>query len=174
MMGFNRTFFLLGTDEASFDPKHHLAHIQKSPDKPILAVSNQNPNLLMPTNATNATNSTQSSNNFYENTMHSDTSSLQKRKSVISSQSTGSSNNEVSGQTRRRSFQHQQENVLSFQTPLSFTQQLQRHSRHNSRHQIVQSGPVSNSKYSKGSQKHSQILPNVDEYQTNLGKQTNR
>lgn len=49
----------------------------------------------MPTNATNATNSTQSSNNFYENTMHSDTSSLQKRKSVISSQSTGSSNNEV-------------------------------------------------------------------------------
>ncbi|XP_037030732.1 uncharacterized protein LOC119070484 [Bradysia coprophila] len=135
-------------NEASFDPKHHLAHIQKSPDKPILAVSNQNPNLLMPTNATNATNSTQSSNNFYENTMHSDTSSLQKRKSVISSQSTGSSNNE---------------------TPLSFTQQLQRHSRHSSRHQIVQSGPVSNSKYSKGSQKHSQILPNVDEYQTNLG-----
>lgn len=39
----------------------------------------------------NATNSTQSSN-FYENTMHSDTSSLQKRKSVISSQSTESSN----------------------------------------------------------------------------------
>lgn len=59
--------------------------------------------------------------------------------------------------------------LRSFQTPLSFTQQLQRHSRHNSRHQMVQSGPVSNSKYSKGSQKHSQILPNVDEYQTNLG-----
>lgn len=56
------------------------------------------------------------------------------------------------------------------QTPLSFTQQLQRHSRQNSRHQIVQSGPVSNSKFCKGSQKHSQILPNVDEYQTNLGK----
>lgn len=44
----------------------------------------------------NATNSTQSSNNFYENTMHSDHSSVHKRKSVISSQSTGSSNNEVS------------------------------------------------------------------------------
>lgn len=62
----------------------------------------QNPNLLMtgqqpcqPNNLLNATNSTQSSNNFYENTMHSDTSSLHKRKSVISSQSTGSSNNEV-------------------------------------------------------------------------------
>lgn len=64
-----------------------------------------NPNLLAPngtgtnngnTNSLlNATNSTQSSNNFYENTMHSDTSSLHKRKSVISSQSTGSSNNEV-------------------------------------------------------------------------------
>ncbi|KAJ6636922.1 Ankyrin repeat domain-containing protein 50 [Pseudolycoriella hygida] len=133
-------------NEASFDSKNHLVQIQKSPDKPILSISNQNPNLLMPTNATN---STQSSNNFYENTMHSDTSSLQKRKSVISSQSTGSSNNE---------------------TPLSFTQQLQRHTRHNSRHQIVQSSPVSNSKYCKGSQKHSQILPDVDEYQTNIGK----
>jgi hypothetical protein len=42
-------------------------------------------------NLLNATTSTQSSN-FYENTMHSDTSSVQKRKSVISSQSTGSSN----------------------------------------------------------------------------------
>lgn len=78
-----------------------MGHIQKSPDKPILAISNQNPNLLMPSSVPqsnsvmNATNSTQSSNNFYENTMHSDTSSLQKRKSVISSQSTGSSNNEV-------------------------------------------------------------------------------
>ena len=39
----------------------------------------------------NATTSTQNSN-FYENTMHSDTSSVHKRKSVISSQSTGSSN----------------------------------------------------------------------------------
>lgn len=39
----------------------------------------------------NASNSTHSSN-FYENTMQSDSSSLQKRKSVISSQSTGSSN----------------------------------------------------------------------------------
>lgn len=42
-------------------------------------------------NLLNATTSTQSSN-FYENTMHSDTSSANKRKSVISSQSTGSSN----------------------------------------------------------------------------------
>lgn len=79
-----------------------LAHIQKSPDKPIVAVSQHNPNLLAVNgaggaggNLLNATNSTQSSNNFYENTMHSDQSSLHKRKSVISSQSTGSSNNEV-------------------------------------------------------------------------------
>lgn len=40
----------------------------------------------------NASSSTHSSNNFYQNTMQSDTSSLHKRKSVISSQSTGSSN----------------------------------------------------------------------------------
>lgn len=44
----------------------------------------------------NASNSTQGSNNFYENTMNSANSSIHKRKSVISSQSTGSSN-EVSG-----------------------------------------------------------------------------
>lgn len=43
-------------------------------------------------NALNASSSTHSSNNFYQNTMQSDTSSLHKRKSVISSQSTGSSN----------------------------------------------------------------------------------
>lgn len=43
-------------------------------------------------NALNASSSTHSSNNFYQNTMQSDCSSLQKRKSVISSQSTGSSN----------------------------------------------------------------------------------
>lgn len=56
------------------------------------------------------------------------------------------------------------------QTPLSFTQQLQKHSRHSSRHsQVVQCSPVNNQKFSKGSQKHSQVLPNVDEYQANLG-----
>lgn len=97
--------------DINFDPSAKpspLAHIQKSPDKPFVAVSQHNPNLLATaaaaaaTTATasssgllNATNSTQSSNNFYENTMHSDQSSLHKRKSVISSQSTGSSNNEV-------------------------------------------------------------------------------
>lgn len=76
----------------------------KSPDKPhektILQQSPnalQNPNLLTANSivghghGNHATTSTQSSN-FYENTMHSDTSSAKKRKSVISSQSTGSSN----------------------------------------------------------------------------------
>lgn len=92
--------------DINFDPSAKpspLAHIQKSPDKPFVAVSQHNPNLLATAAAAatasngllNATNSTQSSNNFYENTMHSDQSSLHKRKSVISSQSTGSSNNEV-------------------------------------------------------------------------------
>lgn len=68
-----------------------------------------NPNLLMPSNSIggsssnnnnnnnnspslNATTSSTQNSNFYENTMQSDNSSLQKRKSVISSQSTGSSN----------------------------------------------------------------------------------
>lgn len=81
----------------------HLPNLHlKSPDKPhdkiILHPSPntpQNPNLLMANNlvghSQHATTSTQSSN-FYENTMHSDTSSVKKRKSVISSQSTGSSN----------------------------------------------------------------------------------
>ncbi|CAG9807726.1 unnamed protein product [Chironomus riparius] len=126
----------------------------KSPDKPheksILQPSPntlQNPNLLMANNMTghshghHATTSTQSSN-FYENTMHSDTSSAKKRKSVISSQSTGSSN----------------------EAPISFTQQLQKHSRHhNSKNSnIIQQQStvvVGNGK------KHTQILPNVDEYQ---------
>lgn len=154
----------------------------KSPDElpPSSSIHNPspsgpfpNPNLLMPNNSNssntnsnnnnnvpslNATSSTQNSN-FYENTMQSDNSSLQKRKSVISSQSTGSSNEQV---------------------PMSFTQQLQKHSRHhNSKsHHIVQqqhqphhqvsSGGSSgtNSKY--GGKKHSQILPNVEEYQTNI------
>lgn len=83
--------------------EHHPNLQLKSPDKPheksILQPSPntpQNPNLLMTSNMAphhghHATTSTQSSN-FYENTMHSDTSSAKKRKSVISSQSTGSSN----------------------------------------------------------------------------------
>lgn len=92
--------------DINFDPSAKpspLAHIQKSPDKSHVAISQHNPNLLAANTAANnsssllnATNSTQSSNNFYENTMHSDHSSMHKRKSVISSQSTGSSNNEVS------------------------------------------------------------------------------
>ncbi|XP_058058965.1 ankyrin repeat domain-containing protein 50 [Anopheles bellator] len=132
-----------------------------------------NPGLLMPTaagatggamqnpspspNASNTTGSSAQNNNFYENTMHSDTSSLQKRKSVISSQSTGSSNEQV---------------------PMSFTQQLQKHSRHhNSKsHHIVQQQhqphhnahqqSVAGGKF--GSKKHSQVLPNVDEYHANI------
>lgn len=97
-------FFRFFTDETNLETKQiHPNHSSlKSPDKPfekqiLLPNSHspiQNPNLLMPNNTNailNATNSTQSSN-FYENTMHSDTSSLQKRKSVISSQSTESSN----------------------------------------------------------------------------------
>lgn len=55
------------------------------------ALANAQNNLLIP-NHMNATSSTHSSNNFYENTMNSADSSIQKRKSVISSQSTGSSN----------------------------------------------------------------------------------
>ncbi|XP_050067876.1 ankyrin repeat domain-containing protein 50 [Anopheles maculipalpis] len=108
----------------------------------------------------NTTSSTTQNNNFYENTMHSDTSSLQKRKSVISSQSTGSSNE---------------------QAPMSFTQQLQKHSRHhNSKsHHIVQQQhqphhqqqhqQTSTSSVAKFSnKKHSQVLPNVEEYQSNI------
>ena len=53
---------------------------------------NNNNNMQVPSNILNASTSTHSSNNFYQNTMLSDTSSLHKRKSVISSQSTGSSN----------------------------------------------------------------------------------
>ncbi|XP_058464595.1 uncharacterized protein LOC131438512 isoform X2 [Malaya genurostris] len=138
----------------------------KSPDElpPSSAIHNPspsgpfpNPGLLMPNNSLGgATNSTQNSN-FYENTMQSDNSSLQKRKSVISSQSTGSSN----------------------EAPMSFTQQLQKHSRHhNSKsHHIVQqqhqphnqvtTGNASSTRYG-GSKKHAQILPNVEEYQANI------
>lgn len=47
------------------------------------------------------------------------------------------------------------------QAPISFTQQLQKHSRHHnskSSHVIQASGAVGNGK------KHAQVLPNVDEY----------
>jgi ankyrin repeat domain-containing protein 50 len=83
-----------------FLDEHHPNLQLKSPDKPheksILQPSPNtphNPNLLLVGHGhgNHATTSTQSSN-FYENTMHSDTSSAKKRKSVISSQSTGSSN----------------------------------------------------------------------------------
>ncbi|XP_050086792.1 uncharacterized protein LOC126571928 isoform X3 [Anopheles aquasalis] len=163
-----------------------MAHPQlnlKSPDElpPCNSIHNPspssgcyptNPSLLMPSGSAppqNASPSTVSNNttscssaqnnNFYENTMHSDTSSLQKRKSVISSQSTGSSN----------------------EVPMSFTQQLQKHSRHhNSKsHHIVQQqhqphhsnahqqqSMASGGKF--GSKKHSQVLPNVEEYQANI------
>ncbi|XP_049530616.1 uncharacterized protein LOC125948509 isoform X3 [Anopheles darlingi] len=166
-----------------------MAHPQlnlKSPDElpPCNSIHNPspssgcyptNPSLLMPSGSAppqNASPSTVSNNttscssaqnnNFYENTMHSDTSSLQKRKSVISSQSTGSSN----------------------EVPMSFTQQLQKHSRHhNSKsHHIVQqqhqphhSNAAAHQQQSVasgggkfGSKKHSQVLPNVEEYQANI------
>ncbi|XP_055705484.1 ankyrin repeat domain-containing protein 50 [Phlebotomus papatasi] len=129
--------------------------IIKSPDRHDKPPIGGNPspnssNLLMP-NVASATGSTQSSN-FYENTMHSDHSSLQKRKSVISSHSTGSSN----------------------EVPISFTQQLQKHSRHHGSRstQSSQGGAIvvtNNSKFSKNAMKHAQVLPNVQEYnQTNI------
>uniref|UniRef100_A0A182NZZ3 ANK_REP_REGION domain-containing protein n=1 Tax=Anopheles epiroticus TaxID=199890 RepID=A0A182NZZ3_9DIPT len=156
----------------------------KSPDElpPCSSIHNpspssgfpNNPNLLMPAGGggggggppilnvsstnSNTTSSTTQNNNFYENTMHSDTSSLQKRKSVISSQSTGSSNE---------------------QAPMSFTQQLQKHSRHHNskshhivqqqhqpHHQQLTSSSSSVAKFSN--KKHSQVLPNVEEYQANI------
>jgi len=98
-------------------------NILKSPDKPndqLLSINNSglnitqnSSNLLIPNNLGSATNTTIGSgttttallnasnssqnSNFYENTMHSDNSSIQnKRKSVISSHSTGSSNEVIS------------------------------------------------------------------------------
>lgn len=66
---------------------------------------------------------------------------------------------------------------------MSFTQQLQKHSRHhNSKsHHIVQqqhqphqqqvSGAGNSGTNNKfGGKKHSQMLPNVEEYQTNIGR----
>ncbi|XP_046806124.1 uncharacterized protein LOC111675784 [Lucilia cuprina] len=103
----------------------------------------------------NASSSTHSSNNFYQNTMQSDTSSLHKRKSVISSQSTGSSND----------------------APLTFTQQLQRQTKLSSRNNpFVQNSPMVNAKHNSASssslahknsahQRHSQILPDLSEHQ---------
>ncbi|GAB0086675.1 uncharacterized protein DMENIID0001_007760 [Sergentomyia squamirostris] len=127
----------------------------KSPDRqdrpPIGGNPSPNSSNLMVPAVQSATGSTQSSN-FYENTMHSDHSSLQKRKSVISSHSTGSSN----------------------EVPISFTQQLQKHSRHHGSRstQSSQGGPIvvtNNGKFSKNPLKHAQVLPNVQEYnQTNI------
>uniref|UniRef100_A0A1I8PBA3 Uncharacterized protein n=1 Tax=Stomoxys calcitrans TaxID=35570 RepID=A0A1I8PBA3_STOCA len=104
----------------------------------------------------NASSSTHSSNNFYQNTMQSDTSSLHKRKSVISSQSTGSSND----------------------APLTFTQQLQRQTKLSSRNNpFMQNASMVNSKHSHsasssslahktgGHQRHSQMLPDLNEHQ---------
>ncbi|BFF92372.1 ankyrin repeat domain-containing protein 50 [Drosophila madeirensis] len=99
----------------------------------------------------NASSSTHSSNNFYQNTMQSDTSSLHKRKSVISSQSTGSSND---------------------QAPLTFTQQLQRQSKLSSRNNLMVnskhasgSGHKSSGGGGGGGQRHSQMLPDLSEHQ---------
>ncbi|XP_049303711.1 uncharacterized protein LOC105232825 isoform X1 [Bactrocera dorsalis] len=124
---------------------------------------NNNNNMQVPSNILNASTSTHSSNNFYQNTMQSDTSSLHKRKSVISSQSTGSSND---------------------QTPLTFTQQLQRQTKLNSRNNpFVQNAPIINSKHGAAStssnavgamqqqskahhsHRHSQLLPDLNEHQ---------
>ncbi|XP_067617175.1 ankyrin repeat domain-containing protein 50 [Eurosta solidaginis] len=124
---------------------------------------NNNNSMQMPSNILNASTSTHSSNNFYQNTMQSDASSLHKRKSVISSQSTGSSND---------------------QAPLTFTQQLQRQTKLNSRNNpFVQNAPIINSKHSSSaptsaaaaggamqqkahhSQRHSQLLPDLNEHQ---------
>lgn len=137
-------------------------------------IPHQQPNLMLPNNhgasssansILNASQSTHSSNNFYENTMRSDVSSLHKRKSVISSQSTGSSNDV--------SFFFVSSNLTSIliffkfqQTPLTFAQQLQRHSRRNS---SCSGGAHSNSKYSKGPNRHSQVLPDLNEDQFNMG-----
>lgn len=63
------------------------------------------------------------------------------------------------------------------QAPMSFTQQLQKHSRHhNSKsHHIVQQqhqpqNHTSGGTNKYGGKKHAQILPNVEEYQTNIGE----
>ena len=114
-------FFFQDESNNPMESKFHHANMLRSPDQPPsipahanLAVGNLNASPFPPhasassvcsaaTTATvnnnmaapsilNASSSTHSSNNFYQNTMQSDTSSLHKRKSVISSQSTGSSN----------------------------------------------------------------------------------
>ncbi|XP_017483641.1 PREDICTED: uncharacterized protein LOC108372461 isoform X1 [Rhagoletis zephyria] len=126
------------------------------------SMNNNNNCMQVPSNMLNASTSTHSSNNFYQNTMQSDASSLHKRKSVISSQSTGSSND---------------------QAPLTFTQQLQRQTKLNSRNNpFVQNAPIISSKHGaastsaaasgamqqqqKGhhSQRHSQLLPDLNEH----------
>lgn len=101
----NKTVLILGDHHPNLqlkspDKTHEKSILQPSPNTP------HNPNLLGANNlmghGNHATTSTQSSN-FYENTMHSDTSSAKKRKSVISSQSTGSSNEVLSSSSREKS-----------------------------------------------------------------------
>lgn len=62
-------------------------------------------------------------------------------------------------------------NLFDFpqQAPISFTQQLQKHSRHHnskSSH-IIQAGAIGNGK------KHAQVLPNVDEYHASQSRNVN-
>ena len=130
----------------------------------------------------NASSSTHSSNNFYQNTMQSDASSLHKRKSVISSQSTGSSN-DVS-----RILLKQNCTIVTIllvylqQAPLTFTQQLQRQTKLNSRNNpFVQNAQVgalhgtgpstsqaAGAHKSHNSQRHSQMLADLNEH--NMGE----
>ncbi|KAH8241329.1 hypothetical protein KR032_008259 [Drosophila birchii] len=121
----------------------------------------------------NASSSTHSSNNFYQNTMQSDTSSLHKRKSVISSQSTGSSNDVSTGILRWR-VHPKIEFLFPQQAPLTFTQQLQRQSKLSSRNNLMvnskhaSSSGASGHKSSGGGgggQRHSQVLPDLSEHQ---------
>ncbi|XP_063704648.1 uncharacterized protein LOC134834054 [Culicoides brevitarsis] len=129
-------------------PPHQSHHVPKQSPNGVISgalgpssLASQN-NLMVPGHL-NATNSTQSSNNFYENTMNSADSSIQKRKSVISSQSTGSST----------------------EVPISFTQQLQKHSRH---HNLRNSQVLPTTKGQQKAAKHQQSLANVEEYQANI------
>ncbi|XP_055384961.1 uncharacterized protein LOC129614395 isoform X2 [Condylostylus longicornis] len=149
-----KIFETFAKNETNIEHQKIHPNMLRSPDQPQAPpfLTNQmahmlpNNNNAPPTNVLNASNSTHSSN-FYENTMQSDNSSLQKRKSVISSQSTGSSND----------------------APLSFTQQLQRHTKMNSRNNpFIQNTPIVNTKYPKGQQRHSQMLADLNEYQMNI------
>ncbi|XP_037949813.1 uncharacterized protein LOC119680877 [Teleopsis dalmanni] len=151
----------LGIGAVPFPPHNSSSSVCSAATTATVNNINNNNNSMQPPSLLNASSSTHSSNNFYQNTMQSDTSSLHKRKSVISSQSTGSSND---------------------QQPLTFTQQLQRQTKLNSRNNpFVQNAPIINAKNSasaahKGahghhSQRHSQMLPNLNEHHlaSNIG-----